>query len=650
MYNSSFKLHSVRRLAALVLALMLAAGVAMPVLADGSGSCGDGVSWSLSDGQLTISGKGAMTDFSEENMPPWFESAAEITSIKVGEGVTHIGAQAFYGFRNLSSVSLPSTVRVIGERAFKECTSLGHIKLPAGLSSIRASAFESCKALNSVHLPDGLRSIGDAAFYRCYALASISIPASVEHLGSVVFAYCSNLVQATIKCPLGRLPDWTFYGCKKLNAVVLPETVSSAGEYAFYECEQLEDIYYTGVSQKELSDNIQNGGNSAGFVSGEYNGAGSASENYFDESGSVNTNESTTIVETDNSLVLKEVTTETSYEVNGEKISVEELSQTESGEEVIIDTHSKTNVSIESSVNNSEGWDELAQEVDKTLVELKEEENKQVEITVFVPEAAVGGADLSKVIEKGVVVNISTPENVLWRLDGDYVSAKDVAKKDYNFSVTVTEAKVGKIDSDVVYKVKFAEDAAFPVTVGIRVGHAYQLATLYMKNGFSYDEMHTVIIDGNGMAWITLPEVQKKATYYIGVDVEGKTQQDAVIPASLYEKYGLTEETVATLTDSHGNYYEVGERTSAWGITAGEFALYIGIALGVIILIVSLAMFTLNKIRKDKEKYQVEKPKQEENYDDDDDDDDDLLDEDELRMQIMRELLEEAQNGGLKDD
>jgi len=637
MYHSTSKLHLLRRLAALVLAFVLGAGLALPALADGSGSCGNGVSWSLSDGQLTISGKGAMTDFDGENMPPWFESAAEITNVTVEEGVTHIGAQAFYGCSSLSSVSLPSTVKVIGERAFKECTSLGYIRLPAGLTSIRASAFESCKKLNSVHLPEGLRSLGDAAFYRCYSLASISIPSTVELFGSVVFAYCDNLVQAIVNCPLTRLPDWTFYGCKKLTAVVLPETVSSAGEFAFYECEQLEDIYYAGVSQKEISDNVNNGGNTAGIVSGEFGGSESSSESHLDESGTVNTTESTTIVESDNALIFKEVTTETTYEVNGEKVSLEEITQGDVSEEITIDSNNKTNVSVESSVNNSEGWDELAEEIEKTVESLDKEENNQVEVTVYVPEDTVSGSDLAKVIGKDVVVNITTPDNVSWQLDGNYVSAKEVAKQDYNFSITVTEAKVGKIDSDIVYKVKFAEDAAFPVTVGIRVGHAYQLATLFLKNGFSYDEMHTVIIDGNGMAWVTLPEIQKKATYYLGIDVSGKTEQDAVIPSTLYEEYGLSEETVATLTDSHGNLYKVGERTSAWGITGSEFALYIAIVLVGIVLVVTLLMVTLNKIKKSKEKIRAEKPEE----DDDDYDDDEPIDEEALRLEIMQELLDE---------
>jgi len=43
MYHSTSKLHLLRRLAALVLAFVLGAGLALPALADGSGSCGNGI-------------------------------------------------------------------------------------------------------------------------------------------------------------------------------------------------------------------------------------------------------------------------------------------------------------------------------------------------------------------------------------------------------------------------------------------------------------------------------------------------------------------------------------------------------------------------------------------------------------------------------
>ena len=83
--------------------------------ADGSGSCGDGLTWSLSNGTLNItysgSGTGAMTDFNTSNIP-WYSSRRSIENIIIGNGVTHIGGYAFFGCNNasLTRIALPASV------------------------------------------------------------------------------------------------------------------------------------------------------------------------------------------------------------------------------------------------------------------------------------------------------------------------------------------------------------------------------------------------------------------------------------------------------------------------------------------------------------------------------------------------------------
>ncbi len=645
MFDSIKKLHIFRRLAALALAFILVVGVVLPASAADSGSCGKGVSWSLSGGHLSISGTGEMTNFTDDNMPPWFDQAETITRVTVGSGVTRIGSLAFYGCTGLTTVSLPGSLNAIGARAFKNCTALGHISFPSGLTTIGEAAFENCSKLSGIRLPSGLKTIGDYAFYRCSSLASITVPAGVQYFGMVVFAYCENLTQATINCSLRSLPDWTFYGCRSLSAVVLPETVETAGEYTFHECNLLEDIHYTGPSEEQLMEDIRkddNGISSTGGINtGAFDGTGIKSEGSFNEEGTVSTTTTTTVTETENSTTTKEVETESTYQMDGKDVSIEDIAA--AGENANVEVTSKKDITITSTVDNSDGWEELADQVSEALRSL-EEEDEQLKVEVYLPGSQVLGEDLIKLAGKNASISITTPANDVWQFNGLNLSPRKIADNVYDFSITVTEAEgKTKINGETVYQLTFAENVGFPVTVGVHLGHAYQLATLYQKNGSSFDELHTVIIDANGVAWLNLPEVLKNGKYYVGINVSGKTIKDATIPATLYQEYGLTDETVATLTDAQGNYYEVGERTSSWGITGSEFMTYIGIILGGVVLVVTLLMVTLNKIRKSKEKYRVEKPE------DDEDDDDDPIDEEELRVQIMRELLEETQNGGMND-
>ena len=123
-----------------------------------SGSCGTSVTYSLtSDGVLTISGTGAMADYAMANDQPWMSyrnpsSGTKITSIVVGENVTHIGNNTFTSCSNATSVTLPSTLTSIGNKAFYGCSNLGTVNIGSGVTSIGSQAFAGCTSLTSVTL------------------------------------------------------------------------------------------------------------------------------------------------------------------------------------------------------------------------------------------------------------------------------------------------------------------------------------------------------------------------------------------------------------------------------------------------------------------------------------------------------------------
>ena len=55
-------------------------------------SCGEGVTWALADGTLTISGTGRMTNFTKDAPAPWAAQADQITTVEVEGTVTSVGA------------------------------------------------------------------------------------------------------------------------------------------------------------------------------------------------------------------------------------------------------------------------------------------------------------------------------------------------------------------------------------------------------------------------------------------------------------------------------------------------------------------------------------------------------------------------------
>ena len=120
-------------------------------------SCGEGVTWALADGTLTISGTGRMTNFTSDSPAPWADQADQITNVEVEGTVTSIGAVAFKGCTNLTTVNIADGVEYIEAGAFNGCTALTDITIPESVGYIKTGAFKDCNALTSVTIRDNCR-------------------------------------------------------------------------------------------------------------------------------------------------------------------------------------------------------------------------------------------------------------------------------------------------------------------------------------------------------------------------------------------------------------------------------------------------------------------------------------------------------------
>ena len=232
-----------------------------------SGECGDDVIWTLdSNGTLTVSGTGEMTNFTESSSAPWYDYRADIKTIIMEDGATSIGDYAFYECANLTSVTIPDSVTAIGNSAFKYCKTLSSVTLPDKIDTLENSAF-AYTGLTSIVIPDGIASIG-AAFIGCKSLSSIDIPASVTHISGGAFDGCSSLTSIELPPNLTTIEDGlfnysgitsitipekvtsidasAFYGCQGLTSIVIPESVTSIGQTAFGICKNLKTIEFTG--------------------------------------------------------------------------------------------------------------------------------------------------------------------------------------------------------------------------------------------------------------------------------------------------------------------------------------------------------------------------------------------------------------------
>ena len=194
-----------------------------------------GLSWKLTNaGTLTISGNGAMPDYSSVGDQPW--SGKKIRKVVIQNGVTSIGSCAFWKCE-LLSVEIPSSVQNIGNSAFRESDIIS-VKIPSSVKTISDSAFQQCQSLGTVTISNGVESIGQNAFRACTSLASISLPASVGEVGAGAFFDCFEMTSATF-APGSKqvsMGDNMFTRCRNLMSVKLPSSVDRIADGMFQNC------------------------------------------------------------------------------------------------------------------------------------------------------------------------------------------------------------------------------------------------------------------------------------------------------------------------------------------------------------------------------------------------------------------------------
>ena len=262
-----------------------------------SGSCGENVTWTLTaDGTLTISGTGAMTDYTYDSRSPWYSCRTYIKRVVMQQGVTSIGDLAFWDCSGLTSVTIPDGVTSIGGDAFSGCAALTSVTIPGSVTNVGQDAFDNCSSLTdiyyggygtdwqklnvsiptsaTVHFKDNIYGKGDcginvtweltgdgtliisgtgrisnysydnnAPWYSCRAyIKRVVIQQGVRAIGDQAFYYCENLTSVTIPDSVTSIGGSAFSGCSGLTSVTIPDGVTSIGDYAFSDCSGLTSV------------------------------------------------------------------------------------------------------------------------------------------------------------------------------------------------------------------------------------------------------------------------------------------------------------------------------------------------------------------------------------------------------------------------
>lgn len=158
----------------------------------------DGISWSLEDGVLTLSGGGVL-----DNAPWKVNSREEITEVVIGDGIIDLPYSAFGNHDALTSVTIGDGLAYIPPETFIDCPKLTEVSFGKNVTFIDGGAFERC-GFRELSIPDSITFINMDAFAYCTELERITIPASVTEIGENAFKGCEKL---TIHAPAGSYAE-----------------------------------------------------------------------------------------------------------------------------------------------------------------------------------------------------------------------------------------------------------------------------------------------------------------------------------------------------------------------------------------------------------------------------------------------------------
>lgn len=134
---------------AMVLTLLLAIFPAARAEDYASGDCGEGITWELEDGVLTISGNGPMEDFEEQ--APWYEYRDSIQKVVLSGGVTTVGANAFRDYDAITEVDFGEALNMLGAGSFASCGGLTRLHLPKTFRTFGEESLRGCPNLKAIH-------------------------------------------------------------------------------------------------------------------------------------------------------------------------------------------------------------------------------------------------------------------------------------------------------------------------------------------------------------------------------------------------------------------------------------------------------------------------------------------------------------------
>lgn len=161
------------------------------------------------------------------NNSPFKNHKEGIESIIIGESVTEICNEEFYGLKKITSITLPQNLKTIGSMAFYGCEGLTEMVIPESVEAIYNQAFDLCGNIKKLTIADGVKTLNftssstntlNCAFANS-PIEEVYLGRNFSFIGNSPLSLFETLKSLTIGEDVSGLAERSFIGCPNLKDV-----------------------------------------------------------------------------------------------------------------------------------------------------------------------------------------------------------------------------------------------------------------------------------------------------------------------------------------------------------------------------------------------------------------------------------------------
>lgn len=202
-----------------------------------SGLCGETMFWQYNTSKraLSITGSGAMFNYSSVYELPWSSYLSSVRTITIADDVSALSDYAFYNATALRTLTMPLSVEApSNDTIWYGCSNITTIKLTYGngvmddyATSYSDTSYRytpwylSRKVTTSFTLDENVEYIGDYAFRNCLSITQLTLK-NCREIGDYAFVACSGLASITNYCPDTIIPDYAVFSYKGGSFSIYP--------------------------------------------------------------------------------------------------------------------------------------------------------------------------------------------------------------------------------------------------------------------------------------------------------------------------------------------------------------------------------------------------------------------------------------------